>query len=111
MATGAAWLLSGSKTLGNRLIQTLINGDEDAKTLAGMILVKGGDRGRRLTVEALDRGAEAPELVTVLQSIGGPEAEAALARLAHETTRPVAGWARQALNELGEMRRRRGQEA
>jgi len=111
MATGSAWLLTGADSLGRKLIDELINGDEDTRTLAGMFLVKGGERGRRLVVDALQNGAEAPELVTVLQSIGGPEAEAALADLAQHEERPIAGWALRALTELAEIRRRRSQEA
>lgn len=111
MATGAGWLVTGSRSLGLRLIEALVNGDEDSKTLAGTFLVRGGERGRQLAVAALKRGVEAPELVTVLQSIGGPLVEADLAELARAETGPMGGWARQALSELGEMRRRRGQEA
>lgn len=111
MATGAAWLLTGADSLGRKLINDLTTGDEDSKTPAGMFLVKGGEKGRRLVVDALHNGAEAPELVTVLQSIGGPEAEAALADLAQHEERPIAEWARRALTELAEIRRRRAREA
>jgi hypothetical protein len=107
MATGAAWLLTGTDSLGRKLIDDVATGDEDTKTLAGMYLVKGGQKGRRLVVDALQKGAEEPELVTVLQSIGGPEAEAALADIAQHEGRPIAGQARRALNELVEIRRRR----
>jgi hypothetical protein len=107
MATGAAWLLTGADSLGRKLVDDLTTGVEDRKTLAGIYLVKGGERGRRLVVDALKKGAEAPELVTVLQSLGGPEAEAALADLAQHEERPLAGQARRALNELIEIRRRR----
>lgn len=108
MATGAVWLLTGADSLGRKLIDDLTSGDEDSKTLAGMYLVKGADKGRRQVVHALQNGAEAPELVTVLQSIGGPESETALADLAQHEERPLAGPARRALNELVEIRRRRG---
>jgi hypothetical protein len=107
MAAGAVWLLTGADSLGQKLIDDLTTGDDDSKTLAGMYLVKGGDKGRRQVVRALADGAEAPELVTVLQSIGGPESESALADLAQHEQRPLASQARQALNELVEIRRRR----
>jgi hypothetical protein len=107
IATGTTWLLTGADSLGRKLIEALTSDDDDSKTLAGMYLVKGGERGRRLVVDALEKGAEAPELVTVLQSLGGPEAEAALADLAEHEERPLAGQARRALNELTEIRRRR----
>lgn len=111
MATGSAWLLTGADSLGRKLIDHLTTGNEDTKTLAGMYLVKGAEKGRRLVVDELQKGAEAPELVTVLQSIGGPEAEAALADVAQHEERPIAGQARRALNELVEIRRQRAREA
>ena len=103
---GAAWRLTGSTTSGRRLIGAVVAGDEDARTLAGMLLVKSGDRGRRLVVETLEGGVESEELVTVLQSIGDPEAEAELRRLANQEDRRIADSARKALAELEQIRRR-----
>jgi HEAT repeat protein len=110
MGAGAAWLLTGSQTIGRTLIRALTSEGEDERAIAGMFLVKGGERGRRLVSDALHRGVESEELITVLQSIGGPEAEAELAELAQHEDRPVSGSAKRALLELQEIRRR-GQQA
>jgi hypothetical protein len=107
LSAGAAWRVTHAPRLGRALVKAVEHGDEDTRTIAGMLLVRGGEHGRRLVAEALRRGSESEELVTVLQSIGDVQAEEDLRTLAAQD-RPVADAARRALAELQEMRRRRG---
>jgi hypothetical protein len=106
LSAGAAWRITHAPRLGRALVKAVEQGDEDTRTIAGMLLVRGGEHGRRLVAEALQRGSESEELVTVLQSIGDVAAEEDLRRLASQD-RPIAGAARRALAELQEIRRRR----
>ncbi|CAN5438629.1 hypothetical protein BH23ACT9_BH23ACT9_34820 [soil metagenome] len=105
LTAGAAWRLTRSAALGRVLIGAVEDGDEDARTIAGITLTRGGVHGRRLVVEALQAGSECEDLVTVLQSIGDAPAELALRQLAGQD-RPVAGAARRAVGELEQIRHR-----
>ncbi len=105
LAIGAAWQATKADTLGRALVHAVEDGGEDERTIAGMTLVRGGEHGRRLAGDALEAGSESEELVTVLQSIASPQAEAQLRALAMQD-RPVAAAAERAVSELEELRRR-----
>jgi hypothetical protein len=107
LSAGTAWRVTHAPGLGRILVKAVEHGDEDTRTIAGMLLVRGGEHGRRLAAEALREGSESEELVTVLASIGDAQSMAELEKLAGED-RPVAAAARHALAELQQIRRREG---
>jgi hypothetical protein len=106
LAAGSAWRLTGLDAVGRSLVVAVAGGGEDEQTLAGILLVKAGDRSVPLITEAISAGATCPELVDVLASIGTETARAALDRATHAPSPEVAAAAEQALRTLDEIRRR-----
>jgi hypothetical protein len=107
-AAGSTWRLTGMEAAGRNLVSAVVDGEEDEQTLAGMMLVKAGDRSVPLITDAISAGAPAPELVDVLASIGTDAARAALEQATQTAPREVAAAAQQALRTLDEVRRHHG---
>jgi radical SAM superfamily enzyme with C-terminal helix-hairpin-helix motif len=105
LAAGSTWRLTGLDAAGRSLVSAIVDGGEDEQTLAGIMLVKAGDRSVRLIAEAISAGATSPELVDVLASIGTENARGALQQATHAEQRDVADAAEQALRTLDEVRR------
>lgn len=82
IGAGVAWRAVGSKSAGKELLKAFKSDDEQKRTLAGISLVKAGDRSVDLIRQAKARGRLTPELVRVLADIGGPKSKALLSDLA-----------------------------
>ncbi len=105
LAAGAVWRLTGARTAGNTLLDAVGSGDENEQTLAGMMLVRAGDRSVSLIEEARSMGAVSLPMVDVLTSIGSEEAERTLEELS-KTEGETGEAAQRALRDLDAMRRR-----
>jgi hypothetical protein len=112
LAMGAAWRLTGVSAAGDALVAAVTTGGETERTLAGMLLVKAGDRSVPVVTDAIMAGPERAELVDVLLSIGTDDARAALLRVSQApppavppATRDAAA---EALRTLDEIRRQDG---
>ena len=105
LAAGAAWRLSGLGSAGRVLIDAVTAGAEDEQALAGVLLVRAGDRSVSLISTAIDGGSAAVELVDVLASIGSDTARTALEHVAAAPARGIAASAEQALRDLDQIRR------
>jgi hypothetical protein len=104
LVAGTAWQVTGFGPAGRRLVAAADHGAEDEQAVAGMLLVRAGDRSVRLVADALARGATSPVLVDVLASIGTPAARAALARAAQQApASEVAAAAADALRILDQL--------
>lgn len=99
IGAGVAWRTVGSKTAGKELLEAFTSDDEQDRTLAGISLVKAGDRSIDLIEKASARGRLTPELVRLLADIGGPKSEALLSDLAGRKG-PVADAAAESLELL-----------
>lgn len=110
LAAGAAWRLTGVPAAGHTLVTAVTTGGETERTLAGMLLVKAGDRSVPVVTEAVMAGPGRAELVDVLVSIGTDDARAALVRVAQAPPAAVPPATRdaaeEALRTLDEIRRR-----
>jgi hypothetical protein len=93
------------RSAGRRLVKAVSSGDEQASTLAGIFLVKAGERSVALVSEALENGAGSPILATILGDLGGEKAEVELARLAESGEVEVASAAKRALRDLEQIKR------
>jgi hypothetical protein len=105
LAAGAAWRAFGVPSAGRSLVRALVGGTENEETLAGMLLVKAGDRSVPLITKVISTDAALPPLVDVLASIGTEPARAALERATHAPAADVAAAAEKALRTLGEIDR------
>jgi hypothetical protein len=106
LAVGTAWRLTGLDAAGRSLVTAVEDGTEDEQALAGMLLVRAGDRSVPLITEAILAGSSSPALVEVLASIGTETARAALERATQARPPEVAVAAEQALRTLDEIGRR-----
>ena len=106
LAAGSAWRLTGLGSAGRTLVAAVARGEEDEQTIAGIMLVKAGDRSVPLINEAISAGTNSPELVDVLASIGTDTARSALEHAARAPATEVAASAERALRTLDEIRRR-----
>jgi hypothetical protein len=84
LAAGATWRLAGIPAAGRALVAAATTGGENERTLAGMLLVRAGDRSVPVVTAAILDGATGRELPDVLGSIGTDRARAALVTLARD---------------------------
>jgi hypothetical protein len=106
LAAGAAWRLAGVPAAGRALMAAVVSGGDNERTLAGMLLVRAGNRSVPLLTTAILNGATGRELPDVLASIGTDRARAELVRLSQEkaVTPPVRAAAAEALATLDAIR-------
>ena len=88
LAVGATWRLTGIRAAGDALVTAAATGAGTERTLAGMLLVRAGDRSVPVVTEAILSGRDPGALVDVLASIGTDGAREALVRVS-QTPRPV----------------------
>ena len=100
LGAGAVWRTLGSAQAGRTLMRALGSDDEDTRTLAGMLLVKGGERAEPLLLEAVARRENLPLAVTLLGSVGGEDCESTLRQLRDDSDEAVAKAARSAVQVL-----------
>jgi hypothetical protein len=100
LAQSALWRATGWRAAGRSLVAALGSHDEDVRTLAGILLVRGGERAEPLLEEALRRRENLPMVVSVLASLEDPRYEPNLRRLAQDPDPQVADAAREGLRLL-----------
>ena len=99
-ALGALWRGAGVESAGRTLVKALGNGDENLRTIAGMLLVKAGKRSVPLLEEALRRRENLPMTISILADIGDPSSQSALRSFTSDPDPRVAAAARDALRLL-----------
>jgi HEAT repeat protein len=101
VAAGAAWKLGHPEWAGRALIDALGSDDENARTIAGMLLVKGGAHALPLLRRAMAKRENLPVVLAVAGSIGDPALKADLERFVNDSDPRVASAARDALRFIG----------
>jgi hypothetical protein len=99
LAAGATWRLTGVPAAGHALLAAVTRGGEAERTLAGILLVKAGDRSVAPLTAAIMAGNNAPGLVDVLASIGTDPARDALVTVAQGSQTRVVPHIRRAATE------------
>jgi len=109
LAVGVTWRLTGITAAGDALLTAVTTGSETDRTLAGMLLVKAGNRSVPVVTDAVLTGKGAADLVDVLASINTADARAALEMVAQAAPSVVAAQAKDAaaaaLRTLDQIRR------
>ncbi len=82
IGAGLAWRTVGSESAGYALLEAFSGDDEQEKMLAGISLVKAGERSIDLIAKAGKTGRLTPDVVRLLADIGGPRSRALLGELA-----------------------------
>jgi hypothetical protein len=91
---------------GRGVVQALSSTDPTTRTMAGMLLVRAGNRSRPLLREALAARQALPMVLPILADIGDQESRPAVSALARDPDPAVAGAAREAMRVLDARRRR-----
>jgi len=99
-AQNALWRGTGSRTAGRALVHALGSPEEDVRTIAGMLLVQGGERAKPLLEEAMRRRESLTMVLSVLASLEAPEYEPTLRTFAQDPDPKVADAAREGLRLL-----------
>lgn len=103
--SNAVWRLAGLRAAGRVLVRALGSKDESTRTMAGMLIVRAGQKSEPLLQEELDKRANLPVVLAVIGSIGDPKFEAKLRGLSLDADPDVAKAAKDAL-QLIEVHRR-----
>ena len=102
IGAGLAWRTVGPNSAGYALLEAFSGDDEQEKMLAGISLVKAGERSVDLIEKAGRTGRLTPDVVRLLPDIGGPRSRALLVELSGETG-PVAAAATESLQVLDQI--------
>ncbi|HEY5779319.1 MAG TPA: hypothetical protein VIT00_11320 [Terrimicrobiaceae bacterium] len=94
------WRATGSRSAGRKLLEFFDSGDEDLRSLAGMLLVRAGKKAEPLLDDALEKREHLPYVLTILGDIGDLKYEPKLRQFADDPDRCVATAARDALRVL-----------
>jgi hypothetical protein len=94
------WRSTGLRSAGRALVKALGSPDEDLRTIAGMLLVRGGKRSRPLLEEALRRREHLPMVISVLADLGDPGVQPEIRPYTQDPDPEVADSAQQALRVL-----------
>jgi len=100
LLAGTAWRTFGSNDAGKTLLEAMTGGDEQERMLAGMSLVKAGDRSTGLIQEAIASNHASPAIIRLLADLGGAEARSILSELATGEPGELKDAAEQALDLL-----------
>lgn len=82
LMAGTSWRLFGSQRAAETLIEAMSGDNEQNRMIAGMSLVKAGQKSFRLIAEKIDTGEATPDLVRLLPDIGGEQAREVLSEVA-----------------------------
>ena len=104
-ALKSLWNATGLRWAGRALLDALGSGDEDLRTVAGMLLVQSGKRAEPLIAEAIARREHLQPLLVIAGDIGATALEPELRRLTTDPDPAVARAARDGLRILGAQRR------
>jgi hypothetical protein len=99
LRAGLVWRAFGSSGAGATLLDAVAGDDEQNRMLAGMSLVKAGDRSLDLIEQAHASGNATPQMARLVADIGGPRARPMLAEMTAEPG-PLADAASDSLDLL-----------
>ena len=100
LMAGTSWRLFGSRRAAETLLEAMSGNDEQNRMLAGMSLVKAGQRSFSLIAEQIEAGQATPATVRLLPDIGGEDARPILEQLAEKTSGEIRKAATECLDLL-----------
>ena len=100
LMAGASWRLFGSRRAGEILLRALAGDDEQNRMLAGMSLVKAGQRSLRLIENKINEEKGSVPLIRLLPDIGGEDARYLLEIIAARNSGDMAEAATECIDLL-----------
>src|SRR5712692_6982049 len=74
-AANSIWRMTGSQTAGRTLLNALAASDPNLRTIAGILLVRGGQKAVPLIEEAIQRQLNLPQVLVMAGDIGDKKLE------------------------------------
>ncbi len=105
IAAGLSWRLFGSRRAGATLLRAMSEEDEQNRMLAGMSLVKAGQRSLRLIESNVNDEKGSVPLIRLLPDIGGEEARNLLEVIAARESGDMAEAATECIDLLDRIRK------
>jgi hypothetical protein len=102
IGAGLVFRATGAEGAGYTLLDAFSGSDEQEKMLAGISIVKAGERSIDLIEKARQSGRLTPEVVRLLADIGGPRSRVLLTEISGDDG-PVADAATESLEVLDEI--------
>ena len=103
LIAGVAWRTFGTRRSGDLLIEAMSGDDEQNRMLAGMALVKAGERSVELIEKKVEAGEASTPVIKLLPDLGTPRARALLEQIASENSGDQSEVARAGLHQLERM--------
>lgn len=82
LAAGVSWRLFGTRRAADTLLQAMNSDDEQQRMIAGMSLVKAGQRSIKVIESKIEAGEATAPIIRLLPDIGGERARRLLERIA-----------------------------
>lgn len=98
LMAGMMWRSLGTRSAGETLARAMASGDEQNQMLAGMSLVKAGERSVGLIEEKVKSGEASPSLVRLLMDFESSSAEQLLRKLSAGETGELSAVASECLD-------------
>lgn len=99
-AANAVWRATGSQAASRVLLNGLASSDPNVRTIAGMLIVRGGERAVPLIEEAIRRKLNLPQVLVMAGDVGAKKLEPELQRFAAHPDPQVSQAARDGLKIL-----------
>ena len=100
LAAGIAWRAFGTRGAGEKLTAAMAADDEQNRMLAGMSLVKAGQRSFDFIERKIEAGEASSPLIRLLPDIGGPKTRTVLDKIVAEGRGELVDTARQCIERL-----------
>lgn len=100
LIAGTSWRLFGSERAAETLLQAMSGDDEQNRMLAGMSLVKAGQRSFDLIEKMIEAGQASAPVIRLLPDIGGERARQVLDEIAAGDPGEITDAARECVNLL-----------
>jgi|SRR5215471_9087052 len=100
LAEGALWRVTHLTSLGQRLVTALGESDENVRSVAGIMLAKGGRAAVPLLYRALADRSNLPAVLSLLGDVGDASVEKELARFTSDNDEKISRAAKDALRVL-----------
>lgn len=100
IVAGASWRLFGSRRAAEILLDAISGDDEQNQMLAGMSLVKAGQRSFELIEQKIASGEASVPVIRLLPDIDGPRSRGVLEKIASGDQRELQETARECIDLL-----------
>jgi len=96
----AVWRTTGLRAAGRTLVNALASPDPNLRTIAGILLVRAGQKAEPFIEEAIHRQLNLPQVLVMAGDIGAKKLEPELRKFAEHPDPKVSGAARDGLRIL-----------